>query len=174
MNLLIEKLTLEQAPQFYSVFTAVMNDGYDYSPKIKEHFINNAYSLANYEYWIKYNYKSILISQYVSEIVPKIVGFLVYDAPYGGVVLCRWLGVLKEWRGKGIGKKLVDEFISQAKTMGCHKIELCGQPSAEGFYKKYGLAKEGFRPKSYFGQDQYLFGKVIREVDEEKIIKCHQ
>jgi len=167
MDFLIEKLRIKELPNFHQVFAQVLREGFDYSPKIIEHFINSDYSLANYDYWLKYNYKEILVAKADG----IIVGFLVYDAPYGGVLFGRWLGVLPAWWGKGIGKKLVDEFIKTAQSLGCHKIEIASQPRSRDFYKKYGLAEEGLRKLSYFGIDQYLFGRVIGEVDESAIIK---
>jgi len=101
----------------------------------------------------------------------EIIGFLVYDMAYGGVLLCRWLGVLEECRKQGVGKMLAEQAVLEAKALGCHKVELAGQLTARKFYEKCGFKLEGMREKSYFGQDQYLFGKVIGELEEERVIK---
>jgi ribosomal protein S18 acetylase RimI-like enzyme len=169
MQFQVEKLKQEEIPQFFEVFRQVMWDGYNYPPKIKEHFLNKIYSRENFHYWLDQGYKSILVSKKLDLL--KICGFLVYDQPYGGVLLARWLGVLKEYRKKGLGRQLINFFIKEAKTLGCHKIELAVQQNARDFYLKCGLKEEGFRKKSYFGQNQYIFGKVIGELDEERVIK---
>jgi len=172
MNIQIEKLKPEEVIQFHEIFKAVMEKGYDYPLKVKEYFINRLYSLANFDYWLKYGYKTILVPKIGT--VPnvfQIIGFLVYDEPYGGVLLCRWLGIVSEFRHQGIGKMLMAEFVKDAQALGCHKVEVAVQFDARDFYEKCGLSQEGFRSKSYFGQDQYLFGKVIGEVDEEKVTK---
>ena len=100
----------------------------------------------------------------------NIIGFLVYDEPYGGVLLCRWLGVLKEYRGQGAGRMLIEQAVLEAKALGCHKVEVAGQLKAKKFYEKCGFKMEGFREKSYFGENQYLFGKIVGEVEEERIV----
>ena len=39
------------------------------------------------------------------------------------------------------------------------------------FYKSFGLKKEGFTKKGYFGADDYYFGKLVAEPDEKKFLK---
>jgi len=176
MNYQIEKLKISQVSQFHRVFVELMSEGFEYTPKIKKYFITNRYTVANFKYWLKNDYKGVFVVL-LRRVQPsrglnpmQIIGFLVYDAPYGGVLLCRWLGVLKEYRGQGAGKMLVEQAVLEAKALGCHKVELAGQLKAKKFYEKCGFKMEGFREKSYFGQDQYLFGKVIGELEEERVI----
>ncbi len=168
MEIIIKKLQVNEIPNFFKAFKKVMLNGYDYSPKIKEYFLNKIYSQENFLYWLDCGYKTILVSKRSD--FGEICGFLVYDQPYGGVLLGRWLGVVEEYRHKGIGRQLIQRFISEAKILGCHKVELASQKNARNFYLKCGLSEEGFRKRSYFGQDQYIFGKVVGELNEEKII----
>ena len=172
MNYQIEKLKISQVSQFHRVFVELMSEGFEYTPKIKKYFITNRYTVANFKYWLKNDYKGVFVAEKLRGVLPSVfVGFLVYDMPYGGVLLCRWLGVLKEYRGQGAGKMLVEQAVLEAKALGCHKVELAGQLTARKFYEKCGFKLEGMREKSYFGQDQYLFGKVIGELEEERVIK---
>ena len=165
MNINIQKISPSQIPQFYQVFRQVMGEGFDYTPRIKKYFITRRYTIANFKYWLENDYKGVFV---VEE--KDIIGFLVYDMPYGGVLLCRWLGVLKEYRGEGAGRMLIEQAVREARVLGCHKIELAGQLKAKKFYEKCGFKMEGFREKSYFGEDQYLFGRVIGELDEQKVV----
>ena len=169
MNYKIEKLQASQISRFHRLFVELMREGFDYAPKIKEYFITRRYTVANFKYWLKNDYKGVLVAE-----EKDIIGFLVYDMPYGGVLLCRWLGVLKEYRGRGAGKMLVEQAVREAKALGCHKIELAGHLKAKEFYEKCGFKLEGFREKSYFGEDQYLFGKIVGEMEEERILKARE
>lgn len=196
MNYKIERLKTNQIPRFHRVFTELIREGFEYTQKIKKYFITRRYTIANFEYWLENDYKGILIAEESRVVLSgaspvrrplfaaggrrgsfapatphsSIIGFLVYDTPYGGVFLCRWLGVLKEYRGRGVGRMLIEQAVREAKVLGCHKVEVAGQLKAKKFYEKCGFKLEGFQEKSYFGEDQYLFGKVIGDVEEEKII----
>ena len=165
MSINIQKISSKQIPEFHKAFVELMREGFEYTPKIKNYFITRRYTIADFKYWLKNDYKGVLVAE-----EKDIIGFLVYDMPYGGVLLCRWLGVLKEYRRQGVGRMLVEEVVREAKALGCHKVELAGQLKAKKFYEKCGFKLEGFREKSYFGQDQCLFGKVIGELEEEKVI----
>jgi len=70
----------------------------------------------------------------------KPLGFAMIDEPYGGVSFLRWLAVDKNHQGKEKG------------------LEKCG------------FEKEGLRKMSYFGINQVVMGKVIREFDVKKIV----
>ena len=162
----IEKLKIEELANFHQVFSQVLKEGFCYTPQVIDYFINKAYTLANFQYWLNYSHKGIIVAK---NNPGQILGYLVYDAPYGGVLFCRWLGVVKEFRKQGIASKLFDEFINIAKISSCHKVEVASQIPAKGFYARYGLIQEGFRTKSYFGIDQYIFGKVVGEVNTKMI-----
>ena len=70
-----------------------------------------------------------------------------------------------------MGKKLVKEWMTYARELGCHKVEVASRSAAKNFYKKCGLALEGKRNLSYFGIDQYLFGKIINRPNDQIMIE---
>ncbi len=178
MNILIEKLQLKDLDDFWEVFSqTIRTDFPGYSPKVIDYFLTQMYSKYNFQQWLMTGWKIVLV---VRAAKPKaeqvhfgagIVGFAVLDRPYGGVCFCRWLGVLKDYRNKGIGRKLIEEAINYTQNYGGHKIELASQPEAKGFYHKAGLELEGKRKLSYFGIDQYIFGKVIGRPKDEVMIR---
>jgi putative acetyltransferase len=56
------------------------------------------------------------------------------------------MGILPEFRGKGIGSKLLQKVIEHSVTFGLEKIELnvyTSNVSAIGLYKKFGFEQEG-------------------------------
>ncbi len=168
MNISIEKLTKQDFYDFYTVFKKVLSTEFPgYSKEIIKFFFENIYSIDNFLYWLEKDLKLILVAKSGD----NIVGFAIIDNPYGGVSLCRWLGVVKEFQKQGIGKHLIDLWLEIAKNQGCHKVEVAAQPTAKVFYEKVGLKEEGKRENSYFGIDQYIFGKVIGEPNLDGMMK---
>lgn len=164
---MVEKLNTQDLDPFLETFAAVLREAFPgYSQKIVDYFLQRIYTRANFDYWLRYNYKIILIAKTES----RIVGFMVIE-PYGGVCFARWLGVLKEHRRKGVGRKLVERWLELGKELGCHKAEIASQPEAKEFYEACGLALEGKRNLSYFGIDHYIFGKVIGKPNEGVMIE---
>ena len=56
----------------------------------------------------------------------------------------------KEWRGKGIGKTLIDHLIGMAHLQNCYKIILDCSEENIGFYSKNGFEKKGVQMAIYF------------------------
>ncbi len=167
MNLSIEKLSYYDVDPFCKVLYEVLDTQFPgYKPEVIEHFKKKSYTPANFRYWLNEDMKTVLVAR----IDDEIVGFAVIDGPYGGVSLCRWLGILPEYQRKGIGRKLIDTWKIVAVGQNCHKLELAAQPTAKEFYEKVGLELEGKRTLSYFGIDQYIFGKLIGKPDVKSMI----
>ncbi len=53
------------------------------------------------------------------------------------------LAVLKPWRGRGIGRQVLDAVIDYARAQGMPEVTLHAQCHARGFYEKAGFAAEG-------------------------------
>jgi predicted GNAT family N-acyltransferase len=53
------------------------------------------------------------------------------------------MAVLPAWRGRGIGRALLDLAIRQARRHGMNRVELHAQCHALGFYERFGFAAEG-------------------------------
>lgn len=168
MNIKIEKLLFKDLSVFWQLFAQTIKQDFPgYSPKVVEYFLTRMYSQYNFQQWLMTGWKIVL----AAKIENKIAGFAVLDKPYGGVCFLRWLGVQPAYRKKGVGKKLIAEWEAYGRKYGCHKIEVAGQPGAKKFYQKVGLRLEGKRELSYFGIDQYIFGKVIGQPKDEIMIK---
>lgn len=167
MEVLVEKIQTKDLDNFWPVFSMVLSEGFPgYSKKVIDYFLQRIYTKVNFDYWLRYNYKIIL----VAKIENQLVGFMVIE-PYGGVCFTRWLGVLKEHRRKGVGRELINKWLELARQLGCHKVEIASQPEAKKFYEACGLVLEGKRSLSYFGIDQFIFGKVIGRPSEEVMVK---
>lgn len=58
-------------------------------------------------------------------------------------VLVSAVAVVKEYRGKGIGKMLIDRIINYCRKNGTQKINLESMVEVVGFYEKLGFEKVG-------------------------------
>ncbi|MBI4973026.1 GNAT family N-acetyltransferase [Candidatus Roizmanbacteria bacterium] len=183
----IQILQKNELDVFFAAFSHILTTEFtQYEKNVVRYLLDKIYSLDNYKYWLENNLKTILIATCHPEFISgsdnkmlkqvqhdnyQIVGFAVIDEPYGGVSLCRWLGVSKSYQNKGIGTTLIRQWLELATSQGCHKVELAAVTSAKHFYEKAGLELEGLRKLSYFGIDQYVFGKIIGKVKESSIIR---
>jgi ribosomal-protein-alanine N-acetyltransferase len=76
------------------------------------------------------------------------------------------IAVEKDFRKKGIGKKLMDQILEEAENNGCHRITLDVRESnldAIELYKKFGFQKIGKR-KNYYRyptEDALVMQKLI-------------
>jgi ribosomal protein S18 acetylase RimI-like enzyme len=158
----LEKITSSEVREFWPVFKEVLeNDFPDYTPEVIRNFLEKHYTIANYEYYLDNNLKTIFVVRDSETHSSPIIAFAVIDEIYGGVSLLRWLGVRKEHQRKGIGKILIQKWEEEAISKKAHKMEVAAQAPAKDFYAKAGLTLEGHRRKSYFGIDQYIYGKVL-------------
>jgi len=53
------------------------------------------------------------------------------------------MAVLPDYRGTGLGRRLLDEAIEEAKRQGFQRVHLHAQTHAAGFYRKAGFLPEG-------------------------------
>ena len=167
-KIIIDKLQFGEVNEFFQVFSQIIsNDFPGYSKAVIDYFLTQVYTINNFQQWLLTGWKIVLLAKQEA----LIVGFAVLDRPYGGVCFCRWVGVLPEYRKKGIGRELMREWEEFGRECGCHKLEVAGQPTAKKFYQKAGLKLEGKRKLSYFGIDQFIFGKVIGEPKDEVMAK---
>lgn len=170
MDFEIAMLTKDDVGSFYSVFAHAMKTVFPcYGKRIINFFLEKVYTPVNLIYWLNNDLKYIIA---VKE-NDRFVGFAMIDQPYGGVSFCRWLAVLPSFQKKGIGRKLINQWIKTATSQGCHKVELASHLLANKFYEKVGLTYEGERKLSYFGINQYVYGKVIAKPDETMMIKYY-
>ncbi len=81
-----------------------------------------------------------------AEVDGEQVGMVEYDLPYGGHAEIQQLYVRKNFRGKGIGRKLVREVLEEARRMDCGRVTLVPRRDQDNpkedprlFYTKMGF-----------------------------------
>ncbi len=101
------------------------------------------------------------------EVIPAMVRgsfrFMVARAPGGTIVgMARVLSdgvsdayiqdvvVLKEWRGRGIGRELIGRLVTECRDAGLEWIGLVAEPGTRPFYESLGFgALEGYLPMRF-------------------------
>lgn len=53
------------------------------------------------------------------------------------------VAVIKKYRGKGVGRLIIDGLVSYAKSIGLSKVYLGAQVTAKGFYSRLGFIPYG-------------------------------
>jgi predicted GNAT family N-acyltransferase len=53
------------------------------------------------------------------------------------------MAVLADWRGKGVGRALLERLLEEARQQGHTHLALHAQTQASGFYRRFGFVEEG-------------------------------
>lgn len=53
------------------------------------------------------------------------------------------MAVLADWRGKGVGRALLERLLEEARLQGHDHLALHAQTQASGFYRRFGFVEEG-------------------------------
>lgn len=156
MKIRIEKLKKQDLPSFYTVFKkALLEDFKEYSPEVAS-FQLKRHRKSNLLRLIKQGEEYLFLAKNKQV---KITGILAAQKIIGGVSNCDWLIVPKEYRGQGIGTKLIsfwERWIIKNKghmlTVTCARRNL-------SFYYRSGFKRYGYIQQGYFGNNDYLLFK---------------
>lgn len=91
----------------------------------------------------------------------KVYGYIHAAKSWNNMVEIRWIALDVSIRGRGYGRKLMDEAVGWARQLGVAGVRLESQSNnvaACYFYKRY-----GFR---FGGYDEYLYRGIPRSKDE--------
>jgi phosphinothricin acetyltransferase len=77
--------------------------------------------------------------------------------------------VQREWRGQGVGRRLLEAVVARAGELGYHKIVLAAFPWNEAGMRAY--ARAGFREVGIYREQGRLDGRWVDTVVMEKIIE---
>jgi predicted GNAT family N-acyltransferase len=53
------------------------------------------------------------------------------------------MAVLADWRGKGVGRALLERLLEEAADRNMRHLALHAQTQASGFYRRFGFVEEG-------------------------------
>lgn len=100
----------------------------------------------------------------VAEERMEFIGVAIGRVGEDGLGVLGFLGVKPQYRRKGVGSSLLQQFIEEAKKRKAHKVWLLTAPSLKSAIRLY--VKEGFVPEGYLrrhshGQDLILYSKLL-------------
>lgn len=158
-NVTIARIDNTKAENFFELYKAITEADFNNWPReIKDRWYSVDYSLGYWEDILAEGELPIFVA--FNNIT--MLGYVVLKNINFGVGHIGWVGVLKEFQGKGIGKQLLNTIEEWAKENGIHKLELeVQEPKLQAFYKKQGYVLEGIRRNSWQHLDNYMFGKVL-------------
>jgi phosphinothricin acetyltransferase len=77
--------------------------------------------------------------------------------------------VEREWRGRGVGRRLLEALVARARALGYHKLVLSAFPFNEPGIRAYRRA--GFRDVGIYREQGLLDGRWVDTIVMEKIIE---
>ena len=155
----IKKAGIADLKLFLPVFKISVKKQFpEYSLKAKNLFLNRHFTKKNFIEDLKKRRIYLLLAS----INNQIVGYLLLLPPYGGVSYISWLAVNNSFQGKGIGTALLKKCEKIAERIGAHKVHLWTSKRNFKFYRKNKWILVGNIPKNYFGADDWLFYKAIK------------
>jgi phosphinothricin acetyltransferase len=78
--------------------------------------------------------------------------------------------VERGWRGKGVGRVLLDTLTDLGRTHGYHKLVLSAFPGNAGGIALY--TRSGFRPVGIYREQGQLDGKWVDTIIMEKLLSA--
>ena len=75
----------------------------------------------------------------------------------------------REWRGRGVGRQLLDALVTRATELGYHKLVLAAFPFNAAGMRAYGRA--GFREVGIYREQGRLDGRWVDTIVMEKILE---
>lgn len=139
---------------FYSLFREIILSDFQNYPK--DFFKRKASEERILSRWHKGKKIAVLILK------DKVLGFIIFSPSIAGVSILDWIGVKKEFRGRGLGKKLLGFYQDWAKKSRIHKLRLrASQKDNQKFYKSFGFKLEGVLKKDTYGLDYYILSKFV-------------
>jgi phosphinothricin acetyltransferase len=79
------------------------------------------------------------------------------------------LYVERDWRGRGVGRRLLEALVARAGELGYHKLVLAAFPWNEAGMRAYGRA--GFREVGIYREQGRLDGRWVDTIVMEKILE---
>lgn len=142
-------------------------------PYKEETILSYQKDVFNKQYFIDLfkNKKNAILGAYKNK---EIVGFIALKADFGGVLFIDWLAVEKKYRGKGIGSMLLQKTEQWALGNKFHYLYLFTETEKnKEFYTSRGFRYIGTHFKSWYGEDEHILEKVLKDKPFKEVFSKH-
>ena len=168
-RVIIEKVIEKDLDEFFKVFSGlIQSEMLEYSERTRKYFYTNNRAINKKVLKRKLGEGNIVLSATLKK---KIVGILIADRPFGGISICHWLAVDRQFQMMGIGRSLLLGWEKISKDDGAHGLRLETDKRNIDFYKKMGFSLIGLDKRGEFGTDNYVMKKLIQTPKEENFLK---
>lgn len=154
----IEKLKKVDAPAFRKLYISILKEGFEYYPPRAQIYNSEYWSVLRLTKYISRKNRLLLLA--FDGNVP--VGYLIGKIYKSGNCSILWMGVLKDLRGQGIGKKLVNYWENWAVKRGGKVLRAStANFDNEKFYTSLGFTKSKNIERNDWGMEKLVFLKVV-------------
>lgn len=169
MKVNIRKLKEEDLIHHRELFNEVLtNDFPEYQTRVAKVYRAHIFNQKYFKKFIKKKINCIL-GAFDGK---KLIGFLVMYGHNGGVMEFIWLAVNRNYRKNGIGSRLLIEGEKWSLKNKFHYVFFHTENIKQvEFYKRKGYEHLGLQRKMYFGIDEHLMQKVLKEAPFEEIFE---
>lgn len=167
MKFTLRKLNQKDLPQLLELFNTVLQEDFpEYQPRVsiiyRQHIFNNKFFTKFFK-----RRTNTVIGSFENN---KLIAFLVIYGHTGGVAEFIWLAVDKLYRRKGIATQILKEGEKWLLKNRFHYLFFHTENlQLIEFYKKRGYEYVGLQKKIWFGVDEHLLQKVLRNKPFEEI-----
>lgn len=166
----IRKLTLKDHHRLFNLFSSLIATQFpEYSPNTRRAMVKHP------KYWNSSSFKKrlqnkdrLILGAFIKH---DLIGLLDAEMPFAGVSFASWLMVNPVQQKKKIGSLLIKTWEKRMLKLGAHSLYLLSAQRNVQFYLKNGFQDIGIFKKSWFGLDDHLMTKLIREPKEENFLK---
>ncbi len=153
----IEELQNKDISLFRTLLMEIFDEGFDYYPPEGQKYNKNHWTETLIGKYLKRDDFLFLLAAKDNKPVGYLIGKL---TSYGATIL--WLGVLKDFRNRNIGSKLVNYWQDWAKLQGAELLKLSTADfQNEHFYQKLGFSKKTKLVKNDWGMEKIVFVKKV-------------
>ncbi len=161
----IRPLSETEIPQFFQLFTSSLQNDYPEYPTRVANQYKKIFDKNFFTQLFQKN-KGVILGAFLD----KLIGFIVVQKDDGGVVKFHWFAVDKNYRKQGIGSSLLRAAEKWCLENKCHYIFFYTENSKNvEYYKKRGFRLVGIQKNSWFGVDEYLIDKQLRNTPFQDI-----
>lgn len=154
-------------PSFYTLFKrSLFEDFKEYSPEVAA-FQWKRHRKRNLLKWTKNGEEYIFLAK---DKEGKTVGILASQKIVGGVSNCDWLIISREFRGQGIGQRMLIFWENWVRRNKGHLLTLSADKKNLSFYLKNGFKEYGFLKKGYFNNSDYLLYKRLGRWNKKSLL----
>lgn len=154
----VRKLEKEDVPAFHGLYLKILKEGFEYYPPKAQKYNSEYWSVDRLTRYLRMKNRLLILA--FKENVP--VGYLIGKIYKSGNCSILWMGVLRELRGQGIGKKLENFWEKWAERLGAKLLRAStANFDNEKFYVGLGFKKSKNIERNDWGMEKLVFLKVV-------------